>query len=702
MKSKFVLLAVVSATLFGVTTAISPASAGAAAAITPDTIATIPAHIGEPYAAVLSSTPGATWNVTSGQLPPGLSLAAGVISGVPTQGGAYTFVVQAKLGTAASKRYTILVYLPASSGYESRAGSVIFARDASPPAGSCNQTGFASYAIADLWVNRNPADVNAKLASLQFSHYGGDPSACSSNSNQARNNLMLGYLLRPYFLYNSRSSWFPGRMTTAASDNLVKQMWTYASSFSKVSQAANTWSIYDSENHDAQAEGFYFLAAQIFKNTPGYDTRKYADHRTAAQHYKAWHDHWSKYLDERAKRGLFIETAAPTYHAYTIGAIVNIYDFAEDPILRRKAGMVLDLDFADYAQQQLHNIWGGAKSRSYPGDSYDGNLDSMTSIGNLVFGPGTSIGADNHVLMFATSGYMPPAVVQNLASDHAGLGSFEYTTRRPGDGTTGPDLNKNWQVDPSRSVLNYAYSTPDYVMGTTELNPNFSHIAPSSQNRWQGIIFNTGGGKRVYPQAGPSSFSPANDAFLSVQHKSTLITEKRFYADEPTLVYFPTGLAKLTARGGWVFVKEGGAFLAVRPALGKYVWLTRAKNNAANRDQRFIRLTDEASPIIFEAARASSYASLAAFENRILHNPLKHSASAVTYKSSDGTNFKMPADTGSFPRVNGKPPNYSPALVFNSPFMKSTWGSGRVTIKRGALRATYDFSHSADPVKVAN
>ena len=115
-------------------------------------------------------------------------------------------------------------------------------------------------------------------------------------------------------------------------------MWTYASKYSKVAEAPDPWSIYDSENHDAQAESFYFLAAQIFKNTPGYSKRKYADHRTAAQQYKAWHDHWSNYFDERAKRGLFIEVGAPTYHGYTLGAILNIYNFADDPMLRQQGG----------------------------------------------------------------------------------------------------------------------------------------------------------------------------------------------------------------------------------------------------------------------------------------------------------------------------------------------------------------------------
>ena len=33
--------------------------------------------------------------------------------------------------------------------------------------------------------------------------------------------------------------------------------------------------------------------------------------------------------------------------------------------------MVLDLDFADFAQQELNNVWGGAKSRPYPPSSYD-------------------------------------------------------------------------------------------------------------------------------------------------------------------------------------------------------------------------------------------------------------------------------------------------------------------------------------------
>ena len=502
-------------------------------------------------------------------------------------------------------------------------------------------------------------------------------------------------------LYYSGSSYFPGRLTPAAQSNLVAQMWSYASTYSKLSEAGNSWSIYDSENHDAQAEGFYFMAAQIFKNTPGYANKVYADGSTVAQQYKAWDAHWSSYFDERAKRGLFIEEGSPTYHGYVLDAILNIYNFANDPVLREKADMLLDLDFADYAQQQLDSIWGGPKSRSYPTDSYNGANDSMTSLGNLLFGRATTIGGDNHVLMLATSAYSPPPVVESMGTNHAGLGSFEYITRRPGGGPVSPTPNDDWLVNPDQSVLNYAFVTPDYVMGTTELKPGEKHIAPSSQNRWEGITFNAGGGARIYPQAAPSNFSPTNDAFLSVQKENVLITEKQNYTDKSTLVYFGNTLTQVVAKGGWLFAQQGPSYVAVRPAIGSYHWLTSAKNRAHSPSDRFIQLTDKVSPIIFEAGRSAGYSSFAAFEKHILGNKITHTSNAVTY-TSKGTKFTMFSDTGKAPLINNERITYTPPLVFNSPYMRSAFGSGKITIKFGSQSATYDFSKTNTPGKTVH
>jgi hypothetical protein len=698
MRAKGLLPVLVAALAFGSCVIADAPGAVAAGVISPSTLATAPAHVGDPYQSVLSFSGSSTWGVARGKLPPGLSLTGGVIAGVPTLAGAYTFTVQAKDGGAsATKGYTIFVSPPPSTGYDERVNQELVLRSVGAQSGSCNKTGDLSNAIATIQLGQEVADANARLASIKVTDIG-DAKSCNSAADQSMNNLMLSLLVRPYMLYGSTSSFYPGLLTTAAENNLVAQMWAYAKTYSHVSQAPDSWKLYGSENHDAQAESFYYLAAQIFSHRADYRNRKYNDGSTVAQQLKAWHDHWSTFFDERAKRGLFVETGAPTYHGYTVDAILNIYNFSDDPALRLKAGMLLDLDFADFAQQELNNVWGGAKSRSYPPSSYDGVDDDMTLMATLLFGPTQKLRGDNHVLMLASSGYYPPPVVTAMVADRAGMGSYSYVTRRPGVGPSGFDENHNWSVKAPYSLLSYAYCTPQYVMGTTELKPGTVTVAPSRQNRWQGIIFDTTSGDRVYPQAGPSSFSPANDSFLSVQHNNVLITAKKSDHDQPTWVYFPNTLDTLAEKGGWIFVKEGGAYLAVKPVAGGYQWLTSAKNKANKRDLRFIQLRKLSSPIIFDAALASS-STFAAFQTRILHNALSVANGNLNYKSSDGTRFTFFGDLSKAPQVNGQGPGYSTTRVFNSPFMQSTWGSGKITITYGGHGSTYDFSHRTAPTK---
>jgi hypothetical protein len=268
-------------------------------------------------------------------------------------------------------------------------------------------------------------------------------------------------------------------------------------------------------------------------------------------------------------------------------------------------------------------------------------------------------------------------------------------------GTPGWDENKNWQITPSKSVLNYSWISPDYVLSTAELNPADTHIAPSSQNRWQGITFPTGSGDRVYPQAGPSNGAPTMNAFRSMQSRNVLITRKQAYSTLPTLLYFPQTLDTIVEQGGWIFVKEGGAYLAVRPALGTYRWLNAAKNKAGAINQRFVQLTNAGAPIIFEARSAKFTASFAAFRADILGNPRSYVGGVLRYTATTGSAYTF-FDDATTPRVNGVPINYAPAKVFNSPYMQSTFGSGRITISKGSQSATYDFSKPTQPVKVVH
>ena len=663
----------------------------ASSAVSPATLATDLGHVGQPYNAPLTFMPGATWRVVAGELPPGLSVSSGAVAGVPTQPGSYTFTVLATSGTASAQRmYSI--FISPDTAYDTRVDAVMqdhITHPWPPLSGSTYAIGALNLALAELWLNTNLADADSKLAQVKISDIAQDP------SGMCRGNLWLSYLLRPYLLFGPGSSFFPNRMSQTAANNLVAQMSTWAKSCSLLSLNDGAWTIHDSENHDAQSKAIDLLAAQTFMNLPGYSGLTYSDGSTVAQQYAAWDKHWNDYFDERAKRGFFIETGSATYVGYTIQAILEIYQFAQDPLLRQKAGMILDLTFAEAAQQSLGNVAGGPESRSYP-PNYDATNDPVTDFADLLYGGPLAHG--NHITALATSGYYPPAVVRALHDDPAGRGSFDSTVRRPGVGPSGWD-NMDWNVDPNQSVVDYTYTTPDYVMGTAELQPGMSHIGPSNQNRWSGIIFNATPSDRVYPQAAPSSVDKEQDAFWAVQRQNVLITSKNGITDQPTLVYFPSTLDVLQESNGWLFVQEGSAYLAVRP-IGGYTWLTGAKNQDSNIDNRFIRLNSVSAPIIFDAGRTADFTSLAAFEAKIKSNPLTDASGVLTYTGSTGT--KLTFAGGTTPLVNGVPINWEPTNVFNSIHLRSIWLSGKFTVSEGALTATYDFSNSANPVKTAS
>jgi hypothetical protein len=50
------------------------------------------------------------------------------------------------------------------------------------------------------------------------------------------------------------------------------------------------------------------------------------------------------------------------------------------------------------------------------------------------------------------------------------------------------------------------------------------------------------------------------------------------------------------------------------------------------------------------------------------------------------------ADYSAAPQVDGKPVDYRPVQVYDSPFLQSKFGSGIVTIRSGGRSAVLDFN----------
>ena len=77
----------------------------------------LPGRLNGPYAQNLTAAGGTspyTWTIAAGSLPPGLTLAAGVIAGTPTASGSFSFTLQVtdSLGAAASRAFSLIVLRP--------------------------------------------------------------------------------------------------------------------------------------------------------------------------------------------------------------------------------------------------------------------------------------------------------------------------------------------------------------------------------------------------------------------------------------------------------------------------------------------------------------------------------------------------------------------------------------------------------------
>lgn len=513
--------------------------------------------------------------------------------------------------------------------------------------------------------------------------------------------------VRLYGLFNSRSGNYPGRLTPAAQRNMEAEFYKVVSQtrFNDYRHAIdldNVWTIPGSDNHIFAARSSSLFAAQFLKNSPDFANRPFEDGRKPAEHYEAWRKYWSKVLDERAKRGIYIEVGSPHYEDETRQAIQNIRDFAEDPILRQKAEMLLDLTYALIAQDSLRNaVRGGAKSRVYTfKDKFFSGGDDRNY--NLIFGPPGFVPARSDQ---ASSTYYPPPVVLKLGRDIAARGSYETRQRVPGVGERTERVVS--KVEAEKSVLRYGFVTPSYVMGSFVLDPGAPYTPMSGQNRWQGVVFEGDRSARMAPRIARLAKNGALqseqrvlDGFASLQDRNVLITQRsdgKGGANVRVEIYVSGAFDQMEEEDGWIFTREGAAFGAVRivgSTAGAYRWFTPEKNKNSDPNKNFVALQDPNAPIIFVASDASDYANdFGKFKAALKSQKVEHDRQTVRFA---GLTFYGAQKVGS---RDGAKVDVAPARLYDSPFLRSQWESGKIFLRFGNDAAILDFSDPAKPRK---
>jgi hypothetical protein len=129
---------------------------------------------------------------------------------------------------------------------------------------------------------------------------------------------------------------------------------------------------------------------------------------------------------------------------------------------------------------------------------------------------------------------------------------------------------------------------------------------------------------------------------------------------------------------------------------------TRKESDAAEETVRpgggrVLKCADEYSPVIIEVARKNDFPTLDAFRKAVLALPLETEKGNLSYTGLGGDRFTFFADQSQPPQVNGKPLNYAPGKVYDSPFVQSDWDSGVVTIQKGGRKLVLDFNATEPP-----
>ena len=180
-----------------------------------------------------------------------------------------------------------------------------------------------------------------------------------------------------------------------------------------------TYRCYHTENHQALYHTAELLAGQLYKKDI------FTNGMTGEQHMAHATERLVPWLDYRFRFG-FSEWHS-TYYDVEALLLVNLFEFAEDAEIRRKAENVLNILMFDLALNQYNGYLCGSSGRTYASSLLSG-IHTTTPLCYVALGTGDYKGDEvTGAVAIATSNYRCPEVIRAIATDS--LLSYESRLR---------------------------------------------------------------------------------------------------------------------------------------------------------------------------------------------------------------------------------------------------------------------------------
>lgn len=522
-------------------------------------------------------------------------------------------------------------------------------------------------------------------------------------------------VMRLIDMYGPNGTVHPGRLTAETEAVCLKPIWLYVKESAKHNKpdhaTTKTWHFHSTENHHAMDFSLQWHFAKIARNKPDYQKLKLDDDSDLEAYYRAWNEYIVVYCRERAKKGVSIEIMCPGYNSVWLKGFYNFRDFGE-PEVRRSAEMFLDLYWAYWAQEQLHGVEGGGKARIRGVNGFRNSTHGIPALGWFYFGIGEKPKIIQGEINALLSDYEPPAVVAEIARSARADGAYEIIQRAQGLGEDGVgEAVMSDRMKPNKfradggGIIRYSYCDDAFTIGTlmTEARPNKDWVAISAQSRWQGVVFGDNPAARIVPVVRPAG--KARDVLnghWSGQSKGSLITQKLKgnKAGGPMIVWMPLeGMGEPLRDGNLVFVETEGAYAAIRVVGSDFKFTEQKVSNPSMEGTtreappgRVILPKDDFAPVILEVMAKRDVGDFDAFKAKVKANQPEMKGALLVYKTVYGDQLTFDTSQKQTPTINGKPVDYAPQKVLQSPFLKADYDRGVVTIQKGASKKILDFT----------
>jgi len=492
----------------------------------------------------------------------------------------------------------------------------------------------------------------------------------------------------------------------------------------------NAWKTYapyrgDTENHWAMYYSTLFLAAEQWPNLPGSEWFNGKSSEENREEAKAYLISWM-HITTTIGQGEF---DSPDYFAEYAISMVLLHDFAQDPEMQKRGGMMLDYILADFAAEHLDGQYLGGFSRIYQPAVYKPLLSAASAYAYLYFGTGEPA-RSGWVLFAALSSYRLPDIIYRIATDRTT--PYVHTERKRVRNVIRFGTEKN------PPVYKTTYVTQDYGIGSLQggiLQPIQQHtwgvrytygrpyttifgLHPYWSSLELGMFFpeeikpliaDVVGSKSTYNN--PDKWTGGSPYERTFQHRNTLLVLDDIppgTVTEHIDGFFPRNLEeRIVDPSGWILCKAGKTYVGWYPlqpgqwteetettgqektAVGWPVDIPKARETGNWR----LRSQHLQNGYVIEVRSEREIGSFEHFAETLRsHVPVASLLPGeVKVEYTTINNDKM---TFAYPdgrMLNGKPVDLTTWKLFQGPFLNAEVGSERLVMTHGKQRRVLDF-----------